>query len=757
MHCGLEPHSIPSLLTTTSPSHHLEALCEYYAERARGQVSLIVTGGISPNRAGWVGPFAAKLTNDNEVAKHRVVTQAVHDENDGNTKICMQILHTGRYAMHPFLVAPSPLKAPINVFTPFEMSPSLIRQTIQDYVNCAVLAKRAGYDGIEIMGSEGYLIHQFLSQKTNIRQDEWGGKDFMNRMKFAIEIVKQTKEAVGDDFIIMYRLSLLDLMDESSGSDWNEIKIMAQALQDAGINILNTGIGWHEARVPTIATCVPRAAFVGMTTQKLKKEGILDIPLVATNRINDPHVIEELLSRDHPPDMVSMARPFLADPFFVKKMLNKQAEEINTCIGCNQACLDHIFTGREASCLVNPKAGHELEFKNKDKRKRIKQNIAVVGAGPSGMAFAVSAAELGHHVTLMDAGANIGGQFHMAKQIPGKEEFYETLRFFRTKITKNWKDSITLKLNTTVTANDLLHQNDFDKIVLATGVKPRIPPIKGIEHPNVLTYVQVLKEKAKVGKSVAIIGAGGIGFDVAEFLLHEQAEDKLDHEIDTTEYFNDQAINAPANSVRKQDFFDYWNIDETNKYRGGLTPTKEKQASPKRQITLLQRKNGKMGANLGKTTGWIHRTQLKKGNVTMINRCSYEKIDENGNLHIIISEKGDKKGKTTFEKKVLDIDNIVLCSGQESLFDLETEINNLQEKVVNGTSSSKKKQIFRIGGAYQAGELDAKRAIDMGVRLAYDIDLASPEVMDDAKRKKSDEERLMETLGKMMGRRMKAS
>jgi len=741
MHCGLEPHSIPSFLTTTSPNHHLEALAEYFAERARGKVSLIITGGIAPNRAGWVGPFAAKLTNQSEAEQHKVITEAVHAENDGNTKICMQILHTGRYAMHPFLVAPSALKAPINLFTPFEMSPSLIKSTIRDYVNCAVLAKEAGYDGVEIMGSEGYLIHQFLSRKTNIRKDEWGGDDFSKRMKFAIEIVKQTKEAVGEDFIIVYRLSLLDLMDEVSGSDWEEVKVMALALQDAGIHILNTGIGWHEARVPTIATSVPRAAFVESTTQKLKKDRILNIPLVATNRINDPHLIEEILSREDAPDMVSMARPFLADPNIVQKMHDGYIDEINTCIGCNQACLDHVFTGRVASCLVNPEAGHELEMKRMKERKRTKQNIAVVGAGPAGMAFSVAAAELGHHITLMDSGGAIGGQFHMAKQIPGKEEFYETLRYFTTMITKKWKDSITLKLNTNVTTDDLLSSNaDFDKIVIATGVKPRSPSIPGIQHPNVVSYVQVLKEKVEIGKKVAIIGAGGIGFDVAEFLLHEN------------ESMNTSSSISPAKDVNPSNFFDYWGIDKTNTHRGGLTPNSEQNSEKERKISLLQRKQGKLGANLGKTTGWIHRTQLKKGNVDMIGGVNYEKIDENGHLHLVVSRKNRKTGKMTKEKKVLEVDNIILCAGQESSYDLETDLNKLMRNKSENDVSTEVKQVFRIGGAYQAGELDAKRAIDMGVRLAYDIDLKEAKVVDESTRVKGDEERMMDFFKKIAGR-----
>lgn len=735
MHCGLEPHSIPSFFTKTSSEHHLEELCEYYAERARGLVSLIVTGGISPNRAGWVGPFSAKLTNENELNKHKIITEAVHNENDGNTKICMQILHAGRYAMHPFSVAPSRLKAPINPFTPFEMSPSRIRSTIKDYVQCSVLAKKAGYDGVEIMGSEGYLIHQFLSKKTNIRKDEWGGSDFSNRMRFAIEIVKQIKEAVGDDFIIIYRLSLLDLMDEISGSDWEEVKIMAMALQDAGIHILNTGIGWHEARVPTIATCVPRAAFVETTAQKLKSNDILDIPVVASNRINDPHVIENLLSSSNPPDLISMARPFLADPKFVQKMYNQDTNEINTCIGCNQACLDHVFVGRVASCLVNPKAGHELEFKRKENRTRTKQNIAVIGAGPSGMAFSVTAAELGHHVTLMDAQDEIGGQFHMAKQIPGKEEFYETLRYFKTMISKKWKDSIDLKLGMKVEAEDLLNNKhkSFDKIVIATGVKPRVPAIKGIDHPNVLTYVQVLKDKVKVGEKVAIIGAGGIGFDVAEFLLHNS--EKKSH--------NDSKGNnhsSPANDVNKQDFLNYWDIDPFNESRGGLKPSKHKVSKPERKITILQRKKGKLGSNLGKTTGWIHRTQLKKGNVDMIGGCNYEEIDKNGNLHVTITKRDSKS-----EKKVLEVDNVVICAGQESLFDLETEIINHDNKAISA------KDIFRIGGSKYAGELDAKRAIDMGVRLAYDIDLKNAKVVNDDERVKGDEERMIDVFSKVLG------
>lgn len=420
-------------------------------------------------------------------------------------------------------------------------------------------------------------------------------------------------------------------------------------------------------------------------------------------------------------------------------MYNGETDQINTCIGCNQGCLDHVFVGRVATCLVNPKAGHELEIKEMENRKRTKQNIAVVGAGPSGMAFAVTAAELGHNVTLMDAGESIGGQFHMAKQIPGKEEFYETLRYFTTMITKKLKESITLKLNTKVTANDLLSGGKkYDRIVIATGVKPRTPPIPGIEHPNVLTYIQVLKEKVKVGKKVAIIGAGGIGFDVAEFLLHENQK----------VHGSNSTSDSPAKDMKPSDFFDYWGIDPTNTKRGGLVSSPKHDSTQKRQILLLQRKQGKLGANLGKTTGWIHRTQLKKGDTEMIGGCQYEKIDEEGNLHIVVSKKEIKSGKYSSEKRVLEVDNIVICAGQESLFNLETELNQLKEEAIHSSSM----KVFRIGGAYQAGELDAKRAIDMGVRLAYDIDLKDPKVFDESKRVKDDEERIIELFSKLMGR-----
>lgn len=635
-----------------------EKMAAFYGERAKGGVGLIVTGGIAPNIAGWVGPFASKLTNSRTAAKHKMVTDAVH-ENGG--KICMQILHTGRYGYHPFAVAPSALKAPISPFKPWALSKRGIEKTIKDYGRCAKLAKEAGYDGVEVMGSEGYLINQFIAAKTNKRTDEWGGS-YENRIKFPLEIVKRIRKEVGNDFIIIFRLSMLDLV--PGGSTWEEVVLLAKELEKAGVSIINTGIGWHEARIPTIATMVPRAAFSWVTKKMM---GEVNIPLVTTNRINDPKVAEDILEEGCA-DMVSMARPFLADPELMNKAEQGRENEINTCIGCNQACLDHIFKRKTASCLVNPRACNETElnYVKTDKPKK----VAVIGAGPAGLTVASIAAERGHQVTLFDAASEIGGQFNIAKQIPGKEEFYETLRYFKTQLELHHVEVI---LNKKVAVEDLV---GFDEIVVATGITPRTPKIEGIDHPKVLSYIDVLKHKKEVGKSVAIIGAGGIGFDTAEYLTHEGKSTSLD-------------VNA---------FLKEWGIDPQNEARSGVEGiTPEPPASP-REVYLLQRKDTKVGDGLGKTTGWVHRLTLKNKHVKMINSVQYEKIDDQG-LHVTI------KG----EPQLLPVDNVVICAGQVSK-------NELYQPLLDKGLS-----VHLIGGAFQAGELDAKRAIDQGARLAAQL------------------------------------
>jgi len=634
-----------------------EKMAAYYAERAKGQVGLIVTGGIAPNRAGWVKPFGAKLSTKSEARKHKIVTDAVHAEGG---KICMQILHTGRYGYHPLAVAPSGLKAPISPFKPWTLTKWHIKSTINDFVNCAYLAQQAGYDGVEIMGSEGYLINQFIAKRTNHRTDEWGGS-YDNRIRLALEIVLRTREKVGPNFIIIYRLSMLDLV--KGGSTWDEVVYLAKRIEKAGATIINTGIGWHEARIPTIATMVPRAAFTWVT-HRLKGE--VSIPLITSNRINTPQVAENVLAEGHA-DMVSMARPFLADADFVKKAMDMREDEINTCIGCNQACLDHVFKNTRASCLVNPRACYETEL-NYLPTKQAKR-IAVVGAGPAGLSSATIAAQRGHKVVLYEAADKIGGQFNMAKRIPGKEEFYETLRYFKRQIELTGVD---LRLNTKVNANDLI-ANKYDEVLLATGVSPRKISMEGIKHPMVLSYVDVLLHKKAVGKRVAIIGAGGIGFDMAEYLSHDE--------------------NETPTSLNIKAFTKEWGIDE-NYTEGGALKTAQPHASA-REIYLLQRRTTKPGANLGKTTGWIHRSSLKMKRVKMINGVQYEKIDDEG-LHISINGK----------HQTLVVDNVIVCAGQVPLRSL---LLPLQQAGIN---------THLIGGADKAAELDAKRAIDQGARLA---------------------------------------
>ncbi|MBC3877894.1 NADPH-dependent 2,4-dienoyl-CoA reductase [Undibacterium sp. FT79W] len=645
MHVGLE-----------EVDNGFERMAAFYAERARGGVALIVTGGIAPNERARPMHGGAMLTTEAEAAHHRIVTDAVHREGG---KIAMQILHFGRYSYQPTLVAPSAIKAPINPFTPHALTTEEVAQTIDDFVRCAGLAQSAGYDGVEVMGSEGYLINEFIAARTNQRDDEWGGA-YENRIRFPVEIVRRIREKVGSNFIIIYRLSMLDLVE--GGSTLDEVIQLAKAIEEAGATIINTGIGWHEARIPTIATKVPRAAYAWVT-QKLK--GHVTIPLVATNRINTPDVAEQLLADDFC-DMVSMARPLLADPLFMRKAEQGKADEINTCIGCNQACLDHTFGGKITSCLVNPRACHETELLNAklDKAKR----IAVVGAGPAGLSFATTAASRGHDVTLFDAGAEIGGQFNIAKQVPGKEEFYETLRYFAKQITLT---GVKLRLNTLVTADEL---SSFDEIVLATGITPRTPEIEGVTHPKVLSYLDVLRDKKAVGKSVAIIGAGGIGFDVAEYLSHSGTSPSLD----------------------PKKFFAEWGVDTSYQTVGGLAEADIEK--PARQIFLLQRKVSKVGDGLGKTTGWIHRTGLKNRGVHMFAGVTYNKIDDAG-LHVTIDG----------QQKTLPVDNVILCAGQEPRRDLQAALE------------AAGKTVHLIGGADVAAELDAKRAINQGTRLAATI------------------------------------
>ena len=635
-----------------------ERMAAFYAERARGGVALIVTGGVAPNAAGAVVQGGSVLNNLQEAEQHKVVTDAVHREGG---KIALQILHTGRYAYNPNSVAPSAIKAPINPFVPHELSSEEIEQTISDFVNCAKMAQAAGYDGVEVMGSEGYLINQFIVQRTNHRTDEWGGS-YENRIRFPIEIVRRIRSAVGPNFIIIFRLSMLDLVE--GGSDFEEVVQLAKAIEAAGTTIINTGIGWHEARVPTIATKVPRAAFAWVT-KKLK--GVVNIPLVTTNRINAPDVAEQVLA-DGCADMVSMARPFLADSQFVLKAAENRADEINTCIGCNQACLDHIFVGKLTSCLVNPYACHETVLVP-EPFTHVKK-IAVVGAGPAGLAFATTAAKRGHQVTLFDAANQIGGQFNIAKLIPGKEEFYETLRFFKRQLELGTVD---LKLGQYADL-ELLKRGQFDEVVLATGVTPRHLNIEGYDNPKVLNYLEVLRDKKPVGKRVAVIGAGGIGFDVSEYLTHV----------------------GESATLNPKKFFAEWGIDTSYANRGGITAP-EPEASP-REVYLLQRKSTPVGANLGKTTGWIHRAGLKHKHVNMINGASYERISEQG-LHITVDG----------VERVLEVDNVIICAGQEPLCAMYDDLQ------AAGIST------HLIGGALEAGELDAKRAILNGTQLALAI------------------------------------
>ena len=648
MHVGLE-----------EAPNGFERMAAFYAERAKGGVGLIVTGGIAPNEQGRPMPGGAAMTTQAEADKHRVVTEAVHA---AGGKICMQILHFGRYAYHPELVAPSSLKAPISPFPPKALTTEEVKQTVEDYANAAALAQSAGYDGVEIMGSEGYLINEFIAAQTNQRDDEYGGS-YENRIRFPLQIVRRTRERVGANFILIFRLSMLDLVE--GGSTHEEVVQLAQALEAAGVTILNTGIGWHEARIPTIATKVPRAAWAWVTEQLKGKVGI---SLVATNRINTPDVAEGILASGQA-DMVSMARPFLADPEFVNKAAAGRAQDINTCIACNQACLDHTFAGKITSCLVNPRACHETILVPLPLSK--KERVAVVGAGPAGLAFATEAAKRGMEVTLFDAGSEIGGQFNVAKQIPGKEEFYETLRYFGEQLQQT---GVSVKLGQRVDADTLVKEG-FKQVVLATGITPRLPEIDGIAHPKVLGYLDVLKDKKPVGKTVAVIGAGGIGFDVSEYLLHE----------------------GESASLNKAKFFAEWGVETTGATRGGLQPAHIGEVP--RHIHLLQRKSSKVGEGLGKTTGWIHRTGLKNRGVHMLAGVTYRKIDDAG-LHITVDG----------QDRLLEVDNVIVCAGQDPNRELQAVLQ------AQGVA------VHLIGGADKAAELDAKRAIKQGTELALRLD-----------------------------------
>ena len=639
MHTGLEEEK-----------EGLKRLAEFYRARALGGVGLIVTGGFAPNRSGRLAPFAAKLTNSREQQKHEIVTHTVHE---AGGKIALQMLHAGRYGYHPFIVAPSGIKSPISPFKPWVMSQYRIKKTIKHFARCARLAQLAGYDGVEIMGSEGYLLNQFIVSHTNHRQDEWGGS-YTNRIRFPVEVVRQVREAVGEKFIIIYRLSMLDLI--AQGSSWEEVVILAKAIEQAGATLINTGIGWHEARIPTIATMVPAAAFTQIT-KHLKPE--VNIPVITSNRINTPELANEILESGMA-DMVSMARPLLADPQFAEKAKLGESQAINVCIACNQACLDRVFVNKTASCLVNPQACNETELVCQAVHQP--KSVAVVGSGPAGLAFAAIAAERGHKVTLFEKSEAIGGQFNLAKRIPGKEVFQHTLNYFNYQLQKY---KVAIHLNTEATV-DLLQ--NFDEVVVATGIKPRVPDIKGIDHKKVVSYIDAITGKKEVGERVAIIGAGGIGFDVAEFLTHKH-------------------------QATKEQFHDEWGIDITGEHRGGIK-TPEITPSP-REVYLLQRKKEKMGKRLGKTTGWIHRLSLKHKQVKMMAGVTYDFIDDDG-LHLFV---GDKP-------QLLAVDTIVICAGQMELKELYEPL-----KLAG-------KSVHLVGGAYKALELDARHAIDQACRLA---------------------------------------
>ena len=646
MHTGLE-----------EAEDGIERMAAFFGERAKGGVGLIVTGGFAPNAEGAVYPATQLIETHEQALKHRVITDTVHREGG---KICMQILHTGRYAYNPNSVAPSEIQAPINPFKPHALDEDGIAKQVQDMVNLALYAQVGGYDGVEIMGSEGYFLNQFLAQRTNMRTDRWGGS-YANRMRLPVEVVRRVREAVGPAFIIIYRLSMLDLVE--GGGTFDEAVELGKAIEAAGATLINTGIGWHEARIPTIATQVPRAAFTWVTA---RFKQALSIPLITSNRINTPEVAEAVLARGDG-DMVSMARPFLADAFFVQKAAQGRSQDINTCIGCNQACLDNAFNGKLTSCLVNPRACHETELVTKP--AVTPKRLAVVGAGPAGLAFAVTAADRGHRVTLFDAAAQIGGQFNLAKRIPGKEEFHETIRYFSHQLQRT---GVELVLGRTLQVHDL-NGLDLDEVVIATGIKPRHPLMEGMDHPKVLGYLDVLRGLATVGKRVAIIGAGGIGFDVAEYLSHQ----------------------GPSTSQSIEAFMLAWGVDMGMNARGGIEGVQPHVQAAAREVHLLQRSTSKVGCKLGKTTGWIHRSNLLRKGVRMVGGCTYERVDDHG-LHFTVDG----------EKRVLAVDHVVICAGQEPLRDLVEGLN---------------KPYHLIGGADVAVQLDAKRAIDQATRLALVI------------------------------------
>ncbi len=651
MHTGLE-----------DKSKDFDKLAAYFEERSKGGVGLIVTGGYSPNMEGWLYPFASKLTSRSGVKQHRKVTEAVHRHGG---KICLQLLHAGRYAYHPLSVSASSVKSPINPFKPREIGDFGLRRTIAAFGRAAKLAKEAGYDGVEIMGSEGYFLNQFICKRTNQRTDRWGGS-VENRSRLSTEIVKRVRQSAGNDFIIIYRHSLIDLVE--GGNTWDEVEYIAKAVQNAGANLLNTGIGWHEAKVPTIVTSVPRAVFAPLT-ERIRKA--LHIPVIASNRINKPEVAEDLIARGVC-DMVSMARPMLADPEFVNKAATGRADEINVCIACNQACLDHTFSLKRASCLVNPRACHETEIVLKPVTSA--KRIAVVGAGPAGLAFSVEASKRGHSVTLFDKATEIGGQFNMAKRVPGKEEFQEALNYFGRQLEVA---GVQLRLGTAVSAESLSNE-EFDEVVLATGVRARTPAIEGIDHPKVLSYIDVLLNKAPVGKTVAVIGAGGIGFDVSEFLTHDPAH------VSTT-------LDAPA-------WLKEWGITFDRDNAGGIDKMSPQPPAPARDIYLCQRKDEPLGKRLGKTSGWVHKASLKHRKVKFLQGVEYLKVNDSG-LHVNIQGRPE----------ILAVDNVIICAGQDPLRDLQEP---LKAKGLN---------VHLVGGADVASELDAKRAIDQAVRLAARI------------------------------------
>ncbi|MEH6634704.1 MAG: NADPH-dependent 2,4-dienoyl-CoA reductase [Halioglobus sp.] len=648
MHTGLE-----------EADNGFERMAAYFAERARGGVGMIITGGISPNEEGGHG---AKLATAEEAAQHRVITEAVHDA-DPEVKICMQILHAGPLAPTDKCVAPSPVKSRITPLTPNELDESGIEKQLGDFANCARRAQEAGYDGVEIIGSAGYLLSTFLVAKTNHRTDSWGG-NYENRMRFPVAVVRRIRAAVGQDFIVIFRIAAMDML--QGGMSWEEVVLLGQAVEQAGANIISTHFTWHESAVPTISTRVPRAAFASVTG-RLSKE--LGIPTITSNRINMPAVAETVLTEGHA-DLVSMARPMLADAEFVNKALQGREDEINTCIACNQACLDHTFTGQEVSCLVNPRACHEtlLNYNETDNRKR----IAVVGAGPAGLGYATVAAQRGHTVSLFDSASEIGGQFNLAKRVPGKEEFYETLRYYARMIEVL---DIELQLNTRVTAAQLEHGN-YDEIVIATGIKPRMPELEGIDHPSVVSYIDVIRGNVPVGHKVAILGAGGIGFDVAELIMHKGISAAMDRDVFARE----------------------WGVDFDNHPRGGVTGVEPSVEKADREVYLLQRKATPVGRGLGKTTGWTHRISLARRNVKMLNAVEYLKIDDHG-LHIAIDNK----------PQVLDVDTVIVCAGQ---LPLRTLFDELHDSGLN---------VSLVGGAYEAGELDAKRAINQASYMAAAI------------------------------------